>query len=223
MTVGKIDSLNVAISLKELEMILNNREKYYKETVKDIGVFEPRRWVQFEKKLHKHILSASILHTDTGLELPIKCISQLRSKYILEFRGFESYSTKGNNLKEVFKDLQVQLLKGLIHRIDICIDFDYKPYRVLKELEKTRTPFTYGITTYYKTKSENKKNSYYDVAYYDKSKNSQVIHRVEFRFKKAFLKNKTLQEIETVFSRIEKTIKKSTKLTVKIENTLCCE
>lgn len=214
--VGEVDSMNIAISHDEYNIILENSDKYTEEVIKDIGVFAPKNWKKFEKQITPNILRASILHCDNGIELPIKIISQARQTSIVEFRGFESYSQKGDDLKEIFKQLQVQLLNGLVQRVDICIDFSYKPYGALRELKKIRTPKKVGLTTYYKTISEKKKNNYFDIAYYDK----KIVHRIEFRFKKSFLKNTTLKNIEKVFGRIEKTISKCTKLSVKVKNPL---
>jgi hypothetical protein len=219
---GRIDSMVVAITHNDYNMILEHGDKYREEVIKDkfFGIYEPKNWRKFEKKIHDNILRASILHAYNGIELPIKIISQAREKSIVEFRGFESYSQKGIDLKKIFKELENSLLNGLVHRLDICLDFSYKPYMVLKELKKIRIPTVRYKTTYFKTVSEKNKNNYYDIAYYHKK---QVVHRVEFRFKKSFLKNVTLKEIENVFGRIEKTISKCTKLTVKIENPLCSE
>ena len=214
---GRVDSINIAITHKEYYMILEKKDKYKEEVIKDIGVFQPKNWKKFEKKIHDNILRASILHAYNGIELPIKIISQAKEKNIVEFRGFESYSLKGKDLKEIFQDLQIKLLNGLVHRLDICLDFTYKPYNVLRELKKIRTPKQVGVTTYYKTSSEKNKNNYFDIVYYDK----KIVHRVEFRFKKSFLKDIFLKDIEKVFSRIEKTISKCTKLIIKIENPLC--
>ena len=214
--------MNVAITHNEYNMILEHRDKYKEEVIKDkfFGIYELKNWKKFEKKIYHNVLRASILHTYNGFELPIKIISQAREKNIVEFRGFESYNQKGNELKEVFKELQYSLLNGLVHRLDICLDFSYKPYKVLKELKKIRTPTVRYKTTYFKTESEKSKNNYFDIAYYHKKKE---VHRIEFRFKKSFLKNVTLKDIEKVFGRIEKTISKCTKLTVKIENPLSSE
>ncbi|MGJ0311330.1 hypothetical protein [Aliarcobacter cryaerophilus] len=214
--------MNVAITHNEYSMILEHRDKYKEEVIKDkfFGICEPKNWTKFEKKIHDNILRASILHIYNGIELPIKIISQAREKNIVEFRGFESYTQKGDDLKEIFKELQNSLLNGLVHRLDICLDFSYKPYKVLKELKKIRIPTVRYKTTYFKTESEKSKNNYFDIAYYHKK---QEVYRVEFRFKKSFLKNVTLKDIEKVFGRIEKTISKCTKLTVKIESPLCSE
>ena len=219
MILVKADSVSIAITHSKLSRILKDTAKYKEEIIKDIGVFNPQGWMKFEKKLHHNILRASILHTFNGIEIPVRTISQAKSKSILEFRGFESYTQKGQDLKNIFKDLQEQLFNGLVHRLDICLDFKYKPYKVLKELERVRTPKQVGGTTYYKTQSENKKNNYFDIVYYDK----KVVYRIEFRFKKSFIKNVTLENIEKVFSRIEKTIRKYTKLTLKIKSPLCSE
>ena len=54
------------------EHIFNN-ENYQIEPIKTVGTFEPKRWLEtFGKSLTRNITEAKILHSNTGLELPLK-------------------------------------------------------------------------------------------------------------------------------------------------------
>lgn len=213
--------MNLSLLKHEMNFILKNNENYIKEPIKDLGTFEPNRWLQFGKPLSRNIKRAYILHSSNGIELPIKSYSRCQDKEVIEFAGFEDYKERGELMKNVFYDLYLKLLKAELQRVDICMDFEKVPNAVIKNLTKSRLAFKYKNTTYFKTKKEKKSNNFYDVKLYDKSKKEKLsfeLHRLEFCFKLSYIKKTKLEDIKTLFVKMVKTIKTATGLKIKIED-----
>jgi len=215
---GVIDSLN--FSSRNLEQLFCN-EDYIIEEVKSIGVFDPNRWVEvFKSKLTRNIVEAKILHTSSGLMLPIKRHSTNQDKQTLEFAGLQGYNDKSTLLSELLLSLKSHIQDEVIVRLDVAIDFKGKiPNRVLKKLCEDREPFKYWNTTYYKSKSEKKSNNRLNIKTYNKSKtknNSQDIQRLEFSFLSSYLQKIQVKDIEKSYTKMAKTIKRFSGLDVNI-------
>lgn len=200
-----------------------SNDNYTIEEVKTVSVFEPKRWSEtFKKTLKRHIKEAKILHTSTGLTLPLKRYSALQKKQVLEVAGLQSYNEKSKLKQEFIKENSQSLRDTFINRIDICIDMEKIPVRVLKKLTSTkRKVFQYKNTTYYKTGSEKKTNPLMDIKIYNKALKESLdypLHRLEFCFKSAYFKGMQLLEIENkLFQKMEKSILKFSGLKVKIQ------
>ena len=216
---GVIDSFNFSSS--QMESYFKNDENYSIEVVKSIGVFEPDRWVQeFKKPLTRNIVEAKILHTSTGLALPIKRQSRSQKMQVIEFAGLRGYNERSKLLRELLSYLLEQINSEYIVRLDVAIDFKGKiPSRVIKQLCKDRKPFLYRGTTYYKSKSEKKQNYHMNIKTYSKSRKENLeeeINRLEFVFMRDYLKKLLVKDIEKSFNKMEKTIKRFSGLKVKI-------
>lgn len=216
---GVIDSLN--FSSKHLEEHLRS-ENYIIEVVKSVGIFEPKRWVEeFKKPLHRNINEAKILHTSTGLTLPIKRFTSSPLKQTLEFAGLRGYNDKSELLSELLNELWEDLQDETITRLDVAIDFRGKiPSKVIKALCKNRKPFKYLNTTYFKTDAEKKSNPHMDVKIYDKGLYADLdyeLYRLEFCFKGSYFRSKyLLQDMEKVYKKMQKSIKLFSGLEVEI-------
>ena len=216
---GVIDSFNFSSS--QMESYFLDNENYSIETVKSIGIFEPDRWVQeFKKPLTRNITEAKILHTSTGLTLPIKRQSRSQKMQVIEFAGLQGYNERSKLLRELLSYLLEQIGSEYIVRLDVAIDFKGKiPSRVIKQLCKDRKPFLYRGTTYYKSKSEKKQNYHMNIKTYSKSRKENLeeeINRLEFVFMRDYLKKLQVRDIEKSFNKMEKTIKRFSGLEVKI-------
>lgn len=91
---------------------------------------------------------------------------------------------------------------------------------IVKTLSKHREPFKYHNTTYYKTAKEKKTNQKMDIKIYNKQIQAELdhpLHRLEFVFKGSYFKKLLLRDIEKAYQMMEKSIKKATGLSVKIE------
>ncbi|WP_151899709.1 hypothetical protein MLC52_09765 [Sulfurimonas sp. NW15] len=207
-------------SSKNLEAYFIN-DDYIIETVKSIGVFNPDAWLEaFKKPLTKNIVEAKILHTSTGLTLPIKRHSRSQTKQTLEFAGLHSYNEKSKLLSELLSSLLEHIQNEQVTRLDVAIDFKGKiPNRVIKKLCEDRDPLRRWNTTYYKSKSEKKQNYYMNIKTYSKSNKEKLreeINRLEFVFMRDYLKKVQVKDIEKSFKRIAKSIKKFSGLDVQI-------
>ena len=107
-------------------------------------------------------------------------------------------------------------------RLDVAIDFKGRiPIKVIKQLTKNRVAFQYKNTTYYKTPKEKKTNRVMDIKIYDKSLYAKLdypLYRLEFVFKSEYLNKIKLKDIQDIYPKIAKTIKKYTNLTVTIND-----
>jgi len=215
---GIIDSMNFSSS--HLEELFSN-DDYIIETVKSVSIFEPKRWKEtFKKSLTRNIIEAKILHTLTGLMLPMKRYSVKQDKQTLEFAGLQGYTDKSKLLNGLLCDLYEHIQDEVLTRLDIAIDFNGKiPNRVIKALCKSRTPFKYWNTTYYKTGKEKKSNVRLNIKTYNKAKKSNLdyeLERLEFSFTSQYLKKTKIKDLENLFMKMEKSIKKLSGLEVKI-------
>jgi len=217
--VANIDSLNFSSS--NLEMLVKNKD-YRIETVKSIGIFEPYRWKEeFKKPLARNIVEAKILHTHKGLALPIKRFSSSQTKQTLEFAGLKGYNEKSKSLTELLKELWNTIQDEVITRIDIAIDFKGKvPSKVKTLLTKKRIPFRYLNTLYNKTVKEKKTNPNIDIKIYNKALFANLdyeLERLEFCFKGSYLRGQyQVKDIEVLYTKMQKTIKRFTGLNIEI-------
>jgi len=216
---GVIDSLNFSSS--DLEALFKDDENYIIEDIKGVGVFRPDVWIgAFKKPLTRNIIEAKILHTSTGLTLPIKRHSRSPTKQTLEFAGLHGYNEKSKLLNELLSSLLEHIQDTQVTRLDVAIDFKGKiPNRVIKKLCEDREPFRFWNTTYYKSKSEKKQNNRLNIKTYNKSltKNeTQNIYRLEFSFLSSYLQKIQVKDIEKSFTKMAKTIKRFSGLDVKI-------
>lgn len=215
--VGKIDSINLSLPPYFESYLMKH---YIVEDVKTMSVFNPKRWFKaFKKKLTRNVNEAKILHTSTGLEIPLKRFSRTQNRQVIEFAGLQGYDDKATFLNDVLVELLPHLMDSKLQRVDICIDMEKIPNKVLKSLLIGRYIKQVGNTTYYKTAKEKKTNNLFDIKIYDKSKEAKLnyqLYRLEFCFKSQYLKNATLKDISKIFKRMEKTIQKKADIKVKI-------
>ena len=215
---GVVDSMNFCSEHLESYFINDN---YIIEVVKSIGIFKPDRWKEeFKSSLTRSTVEAKILHTSTGLMLPIKRHNRSQTKQTLEFAGLHSYSDKSKLLSELLSDLLEHIQEEQIVRLDVAIDFKGKiPNRVIKRLCEDREAFRFWNTTYYKSKSEKKQNNRLNIKTYSKSnkeKLNEQIERLEFSFLNSYLQKIQVKDIEKSFTKMAKTIKRFSGLDVKI-------
>ncbi len=154
-----IDSLNVSDNHLEAMFVYDN--DYSIETVKSKAVFEPSVWSEtFGKSLKKNIIEAKIIHTHLGQTLPLKTFSATPLRQTLEFAGLRGYNDRSRLLVITLNDLKSQLQQSRVTRIDVAFDYQGEiPKSIIKALCRTREPFRYGNTTYYKTAKEKKDKS----------------------------------------------------------------
>ncbi|QOP42483.1 hypothetical protein FJR45_00335 [Sulfurimonas sediminis] len=185
-------------------------------------MFYPEVWQEtFKKPLTKNIVEAKILHTSSGLTLPIKRFSRSQAKQTLEFAGLHGYNENSKLLRVLLMSLKDKLQNEDIARVDIAIDFLGKiPNKVIKKLCEDRKPFRYFNTTYYKSKSEKKQNNRLNIKTYNKSltKNeTKNIQRLEFSFLSSYIQKTKLKDIRKLYKKMEKTIKRFSGLNVQIQ------
>ena len=215
-----VDSLN--LSSEQLEAMFIYNENYIIETVKSRGCFEPKRWSEtFGKSLTKNIIEARIIHTYLGLTLPLKTFAATPLSQTVEFAGLHGYNKRSQLLVQTLQELKSQLEHTRVTRMDIAIDYEGNiPHGIIKVLSRTREPFRYGNTTYYKTAKEKKTNQKMDIKIYDKAHKAKLdysLMRLEFVFKGSYFNKLLLKDIEILYKKMEKSIKKATGLSVKID------
>lgn len=218
---AKIDSLNVASN--QLESVFIHHLDYVVEVVKSKSVFHPKVWsTTFGKRLKQHIIEAKIIHSYLGIDLPLKTFSATPLSQTVEFAGLYGYNERSKLLSQILQELKSQLQNTRVMRIDVAIDFrDKIPAYVTKSLCKNRQPFRYGNTTYYKTPSEKKTNQKMDIKIYDKAHQAKLdfpLYRLEVVFKGNYFNKLLLKDLNFIIRKMEKSIKKSTGLTVEIES-----
>ncbi len=215
-----MDSLN--LSSASMEAIFIHHQDYIIETVKSRSVFEPNVWsATFGKALTQNIVEAKIIHTYLGLTLPLKTFAVTPKSQTLEFAGLQGYNERSRLLVQHLQELEGRLQYTKVTRLDVAIDFKGKiPKRVIKALSKYREPFRWKNTTYYKTAKEKGTNPFMDIKIYDKALHAKLdypLYRLEFVFKGRYFKDVLFKDIETSYKKMEKSIKKATGLSVKIE------
>ena len=214
-----IDSINLASEGFEEMLVAKN---LIIEDVKTLTVFTPNRWrEEFGSKLTRNIKEGKIAHAENGVAIPLKRFINAPQIQIMEFAGMNGYKERSKLLNDVFDDLRLLLQNQKIQRIDICIDFDSIPQKVIKKLCEVRIPFAFRNTTYFKTPNEKKKNQVMDIKLYDKKKADRLdfsCYRLEFVFHSRYLKNIKLKDVDLMFEKIEKSILKFTNLSVKISS-----
>jgi len=214
-----IDSLN--LSSHDIQSLYGSND-YIIEPVKSLSIFEPRRWSETSgKSLTRNIIEASILHTHTGLTIPLKRYARSSHRQTIEFAGLHGYNERSKWLMALLRHRWSQLQDTRLMRVDVAIDFSKGvPKRVIKTLLKHRTPFVYGNTTYYKTEKEKKTNPYMDIKIYDKAQQAKLdfpLMRLEFVFKRSYFNELLLKDLHKAIKKMEKSIKKATGLSVKIK------
>ncbi len=216
---ANIDSLN--LSSPYLEAIFIRNEDYSVQTVKNKSNFEPEVWREaFGESLKMNITDARIVHSYTGLKLPLKTFSATPKSQTLEFAGLHGYNERSKLMLQMIRELESKFHHCRVTRLDIAIDFEGGiPQSITKALSRLRKPFRYGHTIYWKTLKEKKKNPYMDIVIYDKALHADLgndLMRLEFRFKSGFLGNVAFEDIEDLFPKIEKTVKRLTGLGIEI-------
>lgn len=197
-------------------------DNYIIEDVKTIGTFNPSRWSEtFGKPLTRNITEAKILHTSTGLNIPLKRYSVAQTKQVLEVAGLYAYNEKSKLKQEFIKENSQKLQECFINRVDISTDMEKPPQRMFRKLNSMRKAFQYKNSIYWKTESEKKSNSLFDIKLYNKALKEKLdypLYRLEFCFKSAYFKGMQLKQLdEKLLSKMEKCIYKFTGLKVKIE------
>jgi len=215
-----IDSLN--LSAGQMESIFFYHQDYTIEAVKTKSVFNPTAWsATFGKALKRNIIEAKIIHTYLGLTLPLKTFSVTPQSQTVEFAGLHGYNERSKYLLQHLQELRERLQYTRVMRLDIAIDFKGNiPKSIIKVLSKQREPFKYGNTTYYKTAKEKKTNQKMDIKIYNKQIQAKLdypLYRLEFVFKGSYFNKLLFKDIETVYKKMEKSIKKATGLSVKIQ------
>jgi len=218
-----VDSLNLAS--EQMESIFIFQEDYTIETVKSKSVFNPTVWSEaFGKSLKQNIIEAKIIHSYLGLTLPLKTFAVTQLSQTVEFAGLHGYNERSQLLVQTLHELKSHLQYARVMRLDVAIDFKGKiPKSIISALSKHREPFKWESTTYWKTQKEKKTNRVMDIVIYDKQIHATLdypLYRLEFRFKAEYLKKILLKDIETTYKKMEKSIKKATGLSVKIEHIL---
>ena len=218
-----IDSLN--LSSEAMEAVFIHHQDYTIEAVKTKSVFIPKVWsMAFGKSLSKNIIEAKIIHTYLGMKLPLKTFAATPKSQTLEFAGLHGYNERSEHLMQHLQELKSQLMYARVTRIDIAIDFKGKiPKSIIKVLSKHREPFEWKNTTYYKTAKEKRTNRVMDIKIYDKALHAGLdtnMMRLEFCFKSEYLKKLLLTDVESVYAKMEKSIKKATGLSAKINHIL---
>lgn len=209
--VGQIDSLN--LSHYSFEQLFNN-EDYIIVTVKSIGIFEPKLWLDtFGKSLTKNIIEAKIIYTNTGLAIPLKRYSINPKMQTIEFAGMYRYDEKSKLLRELLRELLSKFNDCFISRIDICFDYERVPSKIVKKVSEARKKiFPYKNTSYFKTEKEKKTNQRIDIKLYNKQlkdKLDKYLMRLEFVFKGTYFNHNRLTDFNKLISKkIEKSIKK---------------
>jgi len=220
---ANIDSLN--LSSETMESIFIYNEDYTIEPVKTKSEFVPKVWSKtFGKSLTKNIIEAKIIHTYLGVTLPLKTFAVTPLSQTVEFAGLHGYNERSRLRMQTLQELKSQLNHIRVTRIDVAIDYKGEiPKSIVKALCRTRKQTnykTYPNTTYYKTAKEGKTNQKMDIKIYDKQKKEKLdnpLHRLEFVFKGNYFQKLLLKDIETTYPKMEKSIKKATGLSVKIE------
>ena len=215
-----IDSLN--LSDMHMESLFIADENYEIEIVKSKFCFYPEVWsTAFKKSLTRNILEAKIIHSYLGLKLPLKIFGVTKKSQTLELAGLYGYNERSQLLRQTFIELAPRLQESKIKRIDIALDYGGAiPNKVIKAIKKTRKLKEFKNTTYYKTAKEKKTNPMMDIKIYNKDKKDKLgfpLMRLEFVFKGSYFKGITLKEIDKLFPKIEKTIKRITGVSVKIQ------
>ena len=220
------DSLN--LSSFAMESIFISHEDYTIEAVKTRSVFHPKKWSKtFGKKLTRNIIEAKIIHTYLGLKIPLKTFAVTPKSQTLEFAGLHGYNERSRHLMQHLQELKSQLQYARVMRMDIAIDFKHRiPKRFMDTIKKYRPKTFDGAdhelnTTYYKTANEGKTNPFMDIKIYDKQIQAKLdypLYRLEFVFKSKYLNGVLLKDVETIYKKMEKTIKRATGLSVKIQS-----
>ena len=206
-----------------MEAVFIHHQDYSIEAVKSRSVFNPTVWsATFGKALTQNIIEAKIIHTCLGLTLPLKTLAPTPKRQTLEFAGLHGYNERSRLLVQHLQELESRLQYAKVTRLDVAIDFKQRmPKSIIKALCRIREPFPWKNTTYYKTAKEKKTNPFMDIKIYDKALHAKLdypLYRLEFVFKSKYLNGVLLKDIETVYKKMEKTIKKATGLSVKIES-----
>jgi hypothetical protein len=216
----RIDSFNFAG--RNLEMLFK-KGNYIIEPVKTLGIFENDVWLKaFGKALARHIIEAKILHTDTGLALPLKRFASSPHRQTLEFAGLYGYTEHSKLLSKLLNELYTDITDNVITRIDIAIDFKNKvPPKIIKALKKTRVSYNYINTCYMKSDKEKKTNSHINICIYPKhiKENLDIkLERLEFSFKGSYFRGAFLvKDLDKAITKMQKTIKRFTGLEVAIQ------
>ncbi len=203
---------------------LNPREvqDQYGFSTSSLAKHRMKKWSEtFGKALTRNIIIASIVHTHLGMKLPLKTYAPTPLSQTLELAGLHGYNERSKLLMQTLHELKSQLQYTRVMRIDVAIDYKGNiPKSIIKALSKNREPFKWLNTTYCKTAKEKRTNPYMDIKIYNKQIQAKLdypLNRLEFVFKGGYFNKLLLKDIETAYKKMEKSIKKATGLTVRIE------
>ncbi len=127
-----VDSLN--LSDEHFISLFIGNEDYSIEAVKSQSVFNPNVWKKiFNKYLTRNIVRADIVHTYLGLALALKTYSRSQKVQVLEFAGLQGYNERSKLLSIHLKELWSQLQHTRLKRVDIALDYEKIPNRVLNQ------------------------------------------------------------------------------------------
>ena len=219
--ISHMDSLN--FSSENLESLFKSKDTYMIETIKGVGVFQPKRWIEvFGKPLTRNIVEAKILHTHSGLTLAIKRYASSPHKQTLEFAGLEGYTDISELLRTLLKESWKNIQGEFITRIDIAIDFRGQiPLKVIKALLKAkRIPFQWMNTIYFKSKKEKKSNPKINILLYPKHKKVDLdyeVERLELSFRGGYFGKIQVKNIDEACEKMQKTIKRLAGLDIRIQ------
>ncbi len=206
-----------------MEVLFIADENYRIENIKNKSSFYPHVWSKtFGKPLKKNILEAKIIHTYLGLTLPLKTFGVTKLYQTLELAGLYGYNERSTLLRQTYTELAPYLQESKIKRIDIALDYRSAiPSKLIKSILQARPRMLiYKNTTYYKIAKEKKTNANIDIKIYNKAHKDNLpspLMRLEFVFKGSCFKDLKLKEIDKVFIKIEKTIKRIAGVSVKIQ------
>lgn len=215
---ANIDSLNLSCDSFEHLFL---EEDYLIETVKSVGVFQPKVWfAEFGQLLPKHVVEAKIVYTNTGLTLALKRFSANQTSQTLEFAGLHSYKDKSIYLHQILKGLLAKIQNCYIRRIDIAIDFRKAiPQSVVRALSRARKKFNYFDSSYFKTSGEKKSNPTINILIYDKGKKENLdgeLWRLECSFRGNYFNKLRIKDIDLAYKKMIKSIKRFTGLDISI-------
>ena len=130
----------------------------------------------------------------------------------IEFAGLHGYNEESKLLKELLIELLPMIQDTIVKRIDICLDYERVPNKIIKSLCINRNPFQYKNTTYYKTAKEKKVNSTMDIKMYNKQIQAKLdypLYRLEFVFKGSYFNSMRLEQLDKeTYKKMEKSILK---------------
>jgi hypothetical protein len=107
-----IDSINL---MSESFEDLFKSDDYFIEVLKARGVFSPARYkAEFGQSLKKNLSEVKVIHTSTGLSIPLKRLANNNQMQVIEFAGLSGYLERSQLLQEFFKNVSIENQRTLI-------------------------------------------------------------------------------------------------------------